>query len=72
MPELGQGVGEEVVGAAVEARAADDVVAGAGEVEDGERLGRLARGRPRAAPTPPSSAATRSSKTAVVGFMIRV
>ena len=39
---LGQGVLEEVVRAAVQRRAGDDVVAGAGEVEDRQRLGRLA------------------------------
>ena len=42
--DLGQGVGEQVVGAAVERRRRDDVVAGAGEVEDRQRLGRLAAG----------------------------
>ena len=40
--DLGQGVGEQVVGAAVERRRRHDVVAGAGEVEDRQRLGRLA------------------------------
>ena len=39
--ELRQGVVEQVVGAAVEAGAADDVLAGAGDVEDRQRLGRL-------------------------------
>ena len=39
---LGQGVLEQVVGAAVERGARHDVVAGAGEVEDREGLGRLA------------------------------
>ena len=42
--DLGQRVGEQVVGPAVERRRADEVVAGAGEVEDRERLGRLAGG----------------------------
>jgi len=41
-PQLRQGVREQVVGAAVEARAADDVVTGPGQVEDGQRLGGLA------------------------------
>ncbi len=40
---LGQRVLEEVVGAAVERGAGDDVVAGAGQVEDRQRFGRLAR-----------------------------
>ena len=39
---LRQRVVEQVVGAAVQRRAGDDVVAGLGEGEDGERLGRLA------------------------------
>ena len=43
--ELGQRVVEQVVGAAVEAARADDVVAGRGEVEDRQRLGGLARGQ---------------------------
>ena len=43
--ELGQRVVEEVVGAAVQARAGDDVVAGGGEVEDRERLGGLTGGQ---------------------------
>ena len=63
--ELGQRVVEQVVGAAVEAARADDVVARAGEVEDRQRLGRLAGARARGPPTPPSSAATRSSNTPV-------
>ena len=42
--ELGQRVVEQVVGAAVEAARGDDVVARAGEVEDRQRLGRLAGG----------------------------
>jgi len=41
--ELGQGVVEEVVGAAVELGDRDDVVAGAGDVEDGRRDRRLTR-----------------------------
>ncbi len=41
-PELGQGVLEQVVRPAVEARAADDVVAGSGEVEEGQGLRGLA------------------------------
>ena len=44
--QLGQRVVEQVVGAAVEAARGDDVVARAGEVEDRQRLGRLA-GRDR-------------------------
>ena len=44
--DLGQRVGEQVVGAAVERRRRDDVVAGTGEVEDRQRLGGLARGEP--------------------------
>jgi RNA-splicing ligase RtcB len=36
---------EEVVGAAVERGGGDDLVAGAGQGEDGERLGGLAGGR---------------------------
>ena len=39
---LGQRVLEEVVRAAVQRGAGDDVVAGAGQIEDRERLGRLA------------------------------
>ncbi len=42
--ELGQGVVEEVVGAAVERGGGDDLVAGLGEGEDGEGLGGLAGG----------------------------
>ena len=42
--DLRQGVGEQVVRAAVERRRRDDVVAGPGEVEDRQRLGRLAGG----------------------------
>ena len=42
--ELRQRVLEEVEGAAVEAGGDDDVVAGLGDVEHGERLGGLARG----------------------------
>ena len=42
--ELGQRVVEQVVRAAVQARAGDDVVAGLGDVEDRERLRRLAAG----------------------------
>ena len=38
MPSLRQGVREQVVGAAVEAGAGDDLVAGAGEVEDGQEV----------------------------------
>ena len=51
-PELGQGVLEQVPGPAVQARAGNDVVAGAGQVEDRQGLGGLARGeaqRPDAA-----------------------
>ena len=44
--QLGQGVVEQVVGPAVEAGAADDVLAGAGDVEDRQRLGRLAGREP--------------------------
>ncbi|CAI7977538.1 hypothetical protein FRAHR75_360018 [Frankia sp. Hr75.2] len=43
--ELGQRVVEQVVGAAVEVRGADDVVAGLGQVEDRQRLRRLPRCR---------------------------
>ncbi len=46
-PVLGQGVLEEVVGAAVQRRRGDDVVAGAGQVEDRQRLGRLPRSQPQ-------------------------
>ena len=42
--ELGQRVVQQVVGAAVQARAGDDVVAGLGDVQDREGLGGLARG----------------------------
>ena len=41
--QLGQRVVEEVVGAAVQRRRRHDVVAGLGQVEDRQRLGRLAR-----------------------------
>jgi hypothetical protein len=44
MPRLGQGVVEEVVGAAVERGGGDDLVAGVGEGGDGERLRGLAGG----------------------------
>ena len=45
---LGQRVGEEVVGAAVEGLGGDEVVPGPGEVQHGERLRRLpARHRQR-------------------------
>ena len=40
-PHLGQGVLELVVRAAVETGRRDDLVAGVGDVEDGERLRRL-------------------------------
>ena len=43
--ELGQRVVEQVVGAAVEPRAGDDVVARVGQVEDREGLGGLTRGQ---------------------------
>ncbi len=43
--QLGQRVVEQVVRAAVEPGAGHDVVAGAGQVEDGEGLGGLARGQ---------------------------
>ncbi|CDZ89285.1 hypothetical protein RHRU231_470133 [Rhodococcus ruber] len=42
--EAGQGVVQQVVGAAVEVGAGDEVVAGGGEVEDGVGLGGLAGG----------------------------
>ena len=42
-PELGQGVVEKVVGAAVELSDRDDMVAGAGDVQDRSRDGRLTR-----------------------------
>jgi hypothetical protein len=48
-PEARQRVGEQVVRAAVEARRADDVVAGARQVEDGQRLRRLPRRQPERA-----------------------
>ena len=70
MPELGQRVVEEVVGAAVERGRRDDVAAGLGQVQDGERLGRLARrprparrGCPTAVSGAPSRAAMRASNT---------
>jgi hypothetical protein len=44
--QLGQRVVEQVVGPAVEAGAADDVLAGAGDVEDRQRLRRLAGREP--------------------------
>jgi hypothetical protein len=40
-----QGVPEQIVGAAVEGAAGDDVVAGLGQVEDGQGDGRRARGQ---------------------------
>ena len=43
--ELGQGVVEQVVRAAVQPRAGDDVVTRVGQVEDRERLGGLTRGQ---------------------------
>ena len=43
--EFGQRVVEQVVGAAIEPGAGHDVIARGGEVQDGERLGRLARGQ---------------------------
>ncbi len=42
-PELGQGVVQQVVGAAVQGGPGHDVAAGLGQVHDGHRLGRLAR-----------------------------
>ena len=45
--DLGQRVLEQVVGAAVQAGAADKVIAGACQVEDAERLGGLAGGHPQ-------------------------
>ena len=75
---LRQRVVEQVVRAAVQRRRRHDVVAGLGEVEDGQRLGRLAGadtsvpGRPTAVVTPPSSELIRASSTPWVGFMIRV
>ena len=42
IPTLGRVCGEQVVGPAVDGRRRDDVVAGPGEVEDRQRLGRLA------------------------------
>ena len=42
MPSFGKRVVQQVVGAAVQPRAGDDVVAGLGDVEDRERLGGLA------------------------------
>ena len=70
-PELGQGVVEEVVGAAVQGGRGHHVATVLGQVEQGDGLSRLATGHgQRGHPT--LQAATRSSKTAWVGFMIRV
>ena len=70
--ELGQRVVEQVVGAAVERRAGDDVVAGPGEVEDRQRLGRLAGGDRdrRDAALERGDALPRARRC--VGFMMRV
>ena len=70
--ELLERVLEEVVRAAVDRARRDDVVAGFGDVQHGDRLGRLTAEASRRAPVPPSSAATRSSTTAWVGFWMRV
>ena len=72
MPELGQRVVQQVVGAAVQRGRGDDVVAGLGEVEDRQRLGGLAAGRPPAPRRRPPATATRCSSASCVGFMIRV
>jgi hypothetical protein len=68
---VAEGVREQVPGAAVEIGGTDEIVAGLAEVLDREGRCRLARARASAA-TPPSIAATRSSSTSQVGFMIRV
>jgi len=62
---------EKVVGAAVELGDRDDVVARAGNVEDGVGDGGLARGMGERAATA-FKRATRCSKTSVVGFINRV
>ena len=68
---LRQHVCEQRVGATIELRYGDDVVAGLREIQD--RV--VDRGTARdntSEPTPFSSAVTRSSSTACVGFIIRV
>ena len=69
---LRQRVREQVVGAAVQRRDRDDVVAGAREVEHRVGRPRPGRRRSRRPAMPPSSAATRCSNTSQVGFMMRV
>jgi hypothetical protein len=69
--ETRQRVVQQVVRAAVQRAGADDVRAGSASVA----IARCKRGLPLAvaiAPVPPSSAATRSSSTALVGFEIRL
>ena len=69
--ETRQGVGEEIDGSAVERGRRHDVVARAHQRRDGKVHGRHAAGV-QTAPTPASSAASRSSRTAVVGLEMRV
>ena len=68
--EARQGIAEQVVRAAVERTRGDDVPARAGEGGDGQQQRRLAAGHGDR-PTPPSSAAMRSSSTALVGLEMR-
>jgi hypothetical protein len=49
----------------------DDVVAGLGEVEDGQEMAAEPEAK-ASAPTPPSISARRFSSTSVVGFIMRV
>ena len=69
--ELLQGVRQQVVRAAVEAGAGHDVVAGLGDVQDGEGLRRLAGAQQQGA-EPPSRLAMRCSTASWVGLPIRV
>jgi hypothetical protein len=62
---------EQVVGAAVEAGAGDDVAAGLGHVEHGDRLGRLAAGDQQRADAP-LEAGDALLHGVLVGFMMRV
>ena len=69
--ELLQRVGEQVVGAPVQARAGNHVVPGLGDVEDGEGFRGLAGAQQEAA-EPPSRLAMRCSTASCVGLPIRV
>jgi hypothetical protein len=68
--ELGEALAELVDRAAIELARRHDIVAGAHQGVQRQQLRRMAAAQDRPA-RPPSSAATRSSSTALVGFMMR-